>query len=127
MRLRRRPRSHRNNNSSYFTACKWCGERIHIREMPHGQWVAFGGSRLVHKCPESTEYDPISADSLHPQASFGQRNHSAQATKVSGSQSILFAEKRSHEILTSPKTAQGWPAWVWWLIVVGILFFMLKK
>ena len=47
-----RPRT----SNSYMTTCKWCGELIHMREMPHGQWVAFGGSELVHQCPDATEY-----------------------------------------------------------------------
>jgi hypothetical protein len=37
--------------SSYSRACKYCGRRINLRQMPHGQWVPFEGDRQ-HVCDE---------------------------------------------------------------------------
>lgn len=45
---------------SYFRRCKKCGARIHMREMPHGQWVAFDGRDSVHSCGQPSEYDTLS-------------------------------------------------------------------
>lgn len=36
---------------SYLRYCKTCGDRISIRQMPHGQWVAFEpNSDVAHDC-----------------------------------------------------------------------------
>lgn len=36
---------------SYIRYCKTCGDRISIRQMPHGQWVAFEpNSDVAHDC-----------------------------------------------------------------------------
>ncbi len=56
MAYRRRRFSRRSSSGAYFTSCKWCGERIHMRQMPHGQWVAFDGEESVHKCGQISEY-----------------------------------------------------------------------
>jgi len=45
------------NGDSYFTDCYRCGVRIHMREMPYGQWVAFDGPESVHHCGQSSECD----------------------------------------------------------------------
>ena len=37
--------------SSYSRACKYCGRRINLRQMPHGQWVPFEGDQQ-HVCDE---------------------------------------------------------------------------
>jgi hypothetical protein len=37
--------------SSYSRACKYCGRRINLRQMPHGQWVPFEGDQQ-HVCHE---------------------------------------------------------------------------
>jgi hypothetical protein len=39
---------------SYRRRCKYCGKWIQIRQMPHGQWVAFEGYDTVHNCKNST-------------------------------------------------------------------------
>jgi hypothetical protein len=35
---------------SYRRRCKYCGEWIQLRQMPHGQWVPFDDYDTVHKC-----------------------------------------------------------------------------
>lgn len=37
--------------SSYSRPCKFCGRRINLRQMPHGQWVPFEGDQQ-HVCDE---------------------------------------------------------------------------
>ena len=51
-------RARRSSTNSYMRTCRRCGERIHMREMPHGQWVPFSGYDRVHRCGESSEYGP---------------------------------------------------------------------
>src|SRR2546430_2364944 len=48
-----RPRS---QHDSYFTTCRWCRQRIHMRHMPHGQWLAFSDSMSVHECTQKSQY-----------------------------------------------------------------------
>lgn len=36
---------------SYIRECRGCGNRISLRKMPHGKWVAFEpSSQAVHEC-----------------------------------------------------------------------------
>ena len=43
---------------SYTRPCNKCGERISLREMPHGQWVAFDVStEETHVCGVQHEPD----------------------------------------------------------------------
>ena len=43
---------------SYTRPCNKCGERISLREMPHGQWVAFDVStEETHVCGVKNEPD----------------------------------------------------------------------
>ncbi|MBM3273399.1 hypothetical protein FJY94_09245 [Candidatus Kaiserbacteria bacterium] len=127
MRYRRRYRSRRNSSGSYFTTCKWCGERIHMREMPYGQWVAFGGSDTVHKCPESSEYGPEPSTSSRPYGSRGRSTHTAPVSTPSSSQPSASGTDRSQQSWSPPKKEEGWPAWVWWLIAIVVLYFIFKK
>lgn len=39
--------------ASYSRNCKYCGRRINMRQMPHGQWVPFEGSE-AHKCQSTS-------------------------------------------------------------------------
>ena len=44
---------------SYTRPCNNCGQRISMREMPQGQWVAFDVStESPHKCGYQTKADP---------------------------------------------------------------------
>jgi hypothetical protein len=52
-------------SNSYFRNCKWCGQRIHMREMPYGQWVAFDGPESVHDCDQESEYNNLVTQSSH--------------------------------------------------------------
>jgi len=42
---------------SYFTTCKWCRAKIHLRQMEQGQWVPFDGTSNVHRCPNQGDYN----------------------------------------------------------------------
>ncbi len=36
---------------SYIRECRGCGNKISLRKMPHGKWVAFEpSSQTVHEC-----------------------------------------------------------------------------
>ncbi len=44
---------------AYVKPCNKCGQRISMREMPYGQWVAFDVStEAQHKCGKETKADP---------------------------------------------------------------------
>ena len=44
---------------AYIRPCNSCGQRISMREMPRGQWVAFDAStETPHKCGRKTKPDP---------------------------------------------------------------------
>jgi RecG-like helicase len=43
---------------SYIKKCTKCGQRISLREMPHGKWVAFDAStEIAHKCYKKNNPD----------------------------------------------------------------------
>ena len=44
------------SNESYFRDCRYCGELIHMRQMRHGQWVAFDAPERAHKCGQTSEF-----------------------------------------------------------------------
>jgi hypothetical protein len=44
---------------SYFKRCNKCKAKIHLRQMEHGQWVAFDGPEDVHRCPHRGVYDQL--------------------------------------------------------------------
>lgn len=37
-------------STSYPRNCRYCGRRIHMRQMPHGRWVAFDFDNQPHDC-----------------------------------------------------------------------------
>ena len=44
---------------AYIRPCNKCGQRISMREMRAGQWVAFDAStQTPHKCGKKTKADP---------------------------------------------------------------------
>jgi hypothetical protein len=43
--------------SSYHRKCKHCGRTIQMRQMPHGQWVAFEGYDTPHDCSKPIPRD----------------------------------------------------------------------
>ena len=44
---------------AYIRPCNKCGQRISMREMRAGQWVAFDAStQNPHKCGKKTKADP---------------------------------------------------------------------
>lgn len=44
--------------SSYRRKCLHCGRWIQLRQMPHGQWVAFEGYNTLHRCDEPHRRSP---------------------------------------------------------------------
>lgn len=44
---------------SYFRDCIYCGQRIHMRQMPAGQWVAFDDASSVHDCRNESAYNDL--------------------------------------------------------------------
>lgn len=63
---------------SYRRRCKYCGRWIQLRQMPHGQWVAFEGYDTVHDC----EKQPSSSNK-----SYTSTNYSSQHTRGNYSRS----------------------------------------
>ncbi|MBA3530494.1 MAG: hypothetical protein H0T73_01045 [Ardenticatenales bacterium] len=54
---------HPNANESYFRQCKHCGQAIHMRQMPAGQWVAFDDAERVHDCQNLSAYNDMYLES----------------------------------------------------------------
>jgi hypothetical protein len=149
---RRRWRSRRNAQGSYLTTCKWCGERIHMRQMPHGQWVAFEGAESVHHCGQLSDYGPTSSTSQRgsfstqtptvPQptaktevlrcGACGQNNRvteqaSSASHRCGRCKSPLPNPFGSAATVARKKKQEGLPWWVWWVIGAIVLFFLMKK
>ena len=129
MAYRYRRFSSRSSTGSYFRDCKWCGQRIHMRQMPHGQWVAFDGDESVHECGQSSQYD--NAPSTHaaptrpvyPSSPAGSPT-SPQPSAHSGNQP---QSPTTPSISPQPAKSESLPAWIWWAIAIVILYFMFKK
>lgn len=60
MTRRRSYKTRLSRESSYFTTCKHCGVKIHMRQMPYDQWVAFDGPEIAHRCGRGSDYDDLS-------------------------------------------------------------------
>lgn len=127
--------SRRSASGSYFTACKWCGERIHMRQMPHGQWVAFDGHESVHKCGQASDYDD-SPTHTHPARGAYRSSPPSPPVPVrpsaytSPQSQSTGSQPQSPTTLstpTQPTKSEGWPAWVWWVIAIVILYLIFKK
>jgi hypothetical protein len=133
MAYRRNRRSSRGNSGSYFTSCKWCGERIHMREMPHSQWVAFGGSNKIHRCPERSDYEPTLGSGSRRGTPTGQSGsvppkQTAPAADVSSPRN---GGSRTDTERVSPDcpriVARGAAEWFWWIVAAAILLAVLHE
>lgn len=98
-----------------------------MREMPYGQWVAFDGYDSVHKCGQVSEYDAAPSASSRPDGSRGHSTQTPPDAKPSAPQPSASGTDRGQQSWSPPKKEKGWPAWVWWLIVIAVLYFLLKK
>src|SRR5258706_5360832 len=105
MKKRRRYRSAASASSSYFTTCHGCGERIHLREMPYGQWVAFDGSDSTHKCGQKSQYD------AWPSSSKGAGEKSYPSTTRESSSSADASQSSNARHFYEPQ--RKIPTWVW--------------
>ena len=45
----------------------------------------------------------------------------------SGTQPSALGTDPTKQPWSPPKKEGGWPAWVWWLIVIAVLYFLFKK
>lgn len=135
MRYRRSGRR-RQEGGSYFTSCKWCGERIHMRQMPHGQWVAFGGADAVHRCPDASEYGTGPSVSRqgggHSVRQSPPRNSaipppvpSSLGSSLSPSRDGAVAPDPLSVTPRQPKVASY--SWIWWVIGLVIVVIALNR
>ena len=97
-----------------------------MREMPYGQWVAFGGHDKVHKCPES-DYGPEPSRSSRSSSSRERNIQPAPVATPSNFQASTYAYEDKQKASSPPKKEDGWPAWVWWLIAIVVLYLIFKK
>jgi hypothetical protein len=98
-----------------------------MREMPHGQWVAFDGQDSVHNCSQVSEYGPEPSTSRQTSNTPGRSTSTAPASLPSSSRPSTSGSNRIQQPTSPTKREEGWPAWVWWLIVIVVLYFIFKK
>ena len=98
-----------------------------MREMPYGQWVAFDGYDSVHKCGQMSEYEAMRSASSHPHGSRADSSQVPSGSRQSGFQSSTSGGEGAQQPWSPPRKEKGWPAWVWWLIVIAALYLILKK
>lgn len=92
-----------------------------MREMPHGQWVAFDGSDSVHSCGQISSYDDLMSSSptknVFP---------TLPASKPSDADSGASNLKRGEQSLTTTPRKGGMPDWidtlVGWLAVIALIY-----
>lgn len=101
-----------------------------MREMPHGQWVAFGGYDSVHVCGRASEYDLVSSASSHRHSTRKREEHTAPAARpLSPPESAPHSASgthRSQQPWPNARRNRGWPAWVGWLLAIVVLYLLLK-
>lgn len=136
--MQRRSSSSRRRASqqkSYFTTCKYCGVKIHVRHMEHDQWVAFDAPDQVHQCGHSSYYDtvethhrtmrPRSTDQMFPVQT--EPSRSGQSGKLATSLSSEAVRSETHHrsdltqvILTPKRWHQLFPL-LFSLVLAGVL------
>jgi len=94
--------------------------------MPHGQWLAFDGPESVHDCSQFSEYGPEPSSSTNPAGSRGRNAPSVPTSTSHNPQPAAAATNRTPQTSSPPKK-QEFPAWVWWLIGIVVLYFIFKK
>lgn len=122
---------------SYSRACKKCGQRINLRKMPGGQWVAFEGYDSIHKCGShsaarstvhgasqkasgETVYDSIEFPDI--QVNITETTHAQKIGSSSSTVPKRFSQGRTAaDNAPSRSTVPnhgGWnvPHWLWWLM-----------
>ena len=115
--------------SSYFTNCKYCGVKIHLRQMEHQQWVAFDGKTRVHRCGQEGDYENLAGSSMRRQRrassyftlpSGGPQNNSEPQGPIA--QITTTAEPQSWgKLLLAPSK---WPSLIGELVVGVVTLFM---
>lgn len=73
-----------------YRKCEYCGERISLRQMPGGQWVAFDvGTKKVHNCNSKPLKTPLVRSKV---------TKSAKAAKTESATDTSVAVKRTEQI-----------------------------
>lgn len=73
------------SNESYFRDCRYCGELIHMRQMRHGQWVAFDAPERAHKCGQTSEFSRSSYGSYSRSRSYNRYSSGRRSSSSDGS------------------------------------------
>ena len=110
-----------------------------MREMPHGQWVAFDGHDTVHKCGQDSEYDEFAGTHSAGHRVQGRTARSESSPSLSlpepkGTTEPSISDGEPISSMNSYESARqseaqkqgGWPAWVWILLAIVLLYFLLK-
>jgi len=115
----------RSSGDSYFTTCKWCDERIHMRQMPYGQWLAFNADDSVHSCDGPSGFDAMASPASHglqpPTPPFVPK----PAPKPAVSKPAAPAVGRSQKTLTPQLQKKPMPAWLDMLLGIILLIIIL--
>lgn len=115
--------------NSYSRNCRWCGRRIQLRKMPHGQWVAYEGYDIQHKCETvpgrrsagrtsepGTRHDPGFID-------FDLPGNATSGSNVSDPDSSVHRSRGSSRARVPVKgPANQWKVVLFWIIVLAVLF-----
>lgn len=126
VRKRRTYRSRRSSSDSYFTNCKWCGERIHMRQMPYGQWLAFDGPDSVHNCGQASEYGAEPAASPGVRGSRGEYELGAHSLMEPSSTPSNPPSEPRQQPSSPPARKRDWSQWKLWLLWI-VVFYVTHK
>ena len=119
--VRYRRTARRSNSGSYFTTCKWCDERIHMREMPHGQWLAFNADDSVHTHDGPSGFDDTASSGSHglqpPTPPF--------IPKPASSRLAALGVRQNQKTRTPPVQKKSMPDWLEMLLGIILLIVVL--
>lgn len=134
--VRKRTWTHRRKSGrepSYFTTCKHCGVKIHLRQMEHDQWVAFDGKTRVHRCGQESEYDDLASAGGRRRniRSFtvpkNEMQHPYHPTSAQAQPLPAQQPQSIRDLLCSPRKWPQLVAKLFFMIVSGIMEFITKS
>lgn len=81
---------------SYNRKCRSCGKPIQMRQMPHGQWVAFEGYDTPHKCSKE-EHSETTNLANHSKSNSNYSSYNTPPIYSSSKSNSGSADKSSHK------------------------------
>lgn len=136
--------------ASYSRSCKKCGIRINLRQMPSGQWVAFEGYDVQHKCgttgrqaTRSSSHanaprNPRTETGTYDNLEFGDIQVQSNSSDHLAAKSSPSVQNPSQANLRKPTVAGGTapsslpksssiPTWIWWVAGAVLLLWVFRS